>query len=862
MKKRSAFILLLFAIVVTLIVLIVLSSHPKGAISDDPFTPPAPVSFNERQQEGEEHEQDRAAFFAMMHRSAPGTDYRKMDAILLKKKMMQRKDRSGFRSDDWDTLANGYAIGAWNEVGSYNVAGRIWATDIDFASDKVYACSDGGNVWKGNLDGSSWEILNENFKIANTCFLRKEGSRLITVTQQWNTQGVFYTDDEGLSFTEATGLENVALYGYVFDAAMMNDSLHTMYVLAYNWDYDSWNGQISLFRSADMGTSFTLIKNYAEPDYGGSGKFNLWSSRYGEPAVYMIQNDSFNVLTDTGEPLFMSTIPLAVTGDEILCGYENGSDLRFYAGVYNGTEGTTRIYRSIDAGATWVETGGVDSYFFSNTSFNCAATIPDKLYIGGIDVYSSNNAGADWLLVNHWYDYYNNNEIYLHADIPFIQSFEDTSAGTELLLISTDGGLFKSDDYANTVQNITLENMRNAQYYDTYTYTYDPDIIYAGAQDQGYQVTDHVEDNKYFFDQVQSGDYGHIVSTTGGADCWMVYPGFIMYVPGPEATVSDLVADDFTGSGYLWLPPIMADPDNNEICWWAGGKYMYEVKKNASGLTYTEQDFNFSNGTPYGAISAIAHSPINENYWYVLNNYGTFYYSTDRGVTWTKTESFDGPDSHYFYGSVILPSATDLGTVYIGGSGYDNPGVYISTNNGVNFTSMSEGLPSTLVYDMAGLPNDSLLFAATEVGPYVYVKDENLWYDIAAEMAPYQVYWSVEYVEGIHTARFGTYGRGIFEFKLDYPEPPLYISEAATQSTSHLYPSPAASFINIGIAEDLVNAVVSIFDLQGNVIVQQKNFNFSKDVPRRLDIETLPAGNYLVKVQTNNKSFVNKFIKY
>ena len=33
--------------------------------------------------------------------------------------------------------------------------------------------------------------------------------------------------------------------------------------------------------------------------------------------------------------------------------------------------------------------------------------------------------------------------------------------------------------------------------------------------------------------------------------------------------------------------------------------------------------------------------------------------------------------------------------------------------------------------------------------------------------APDQTYWSVEYIPELLTARFGTYGRGIWDFKMD-----------------------------------------------------------------------------------------------
>ena len=103
----------------------------------------------------------------------------------------------------------------------------------------------------------------------------------------------------------------------------------------------------------------------------------------------------------------------------------------------------------------------------------------------------------------------------------------------------------------------------------------------------------------------------------------------------------------------------------------------------------------------------------------------------------------------------------------IGGSGYSNSPVYISHNHGESFIPLHEGLPNTLVFKLAGTPNDEYFFAATEVGPYVYITEEDMWSDLSGISAPDQTYWSVEYIPDLNTARFGTYGRGIWDFIID-----------------------------------------------------------------------------------------------
>ncbi len=68
---------------------------------------------------------------------------------------------------------------------------------------------------------------------------------------------------------------------------------------------------------------------------------------------------------------------------------------------------------------------------------------------------------------------------------------------------------------------------------------------------------------------------------------------------------------------------------------------------------------------------------------------------------------------------------------------------------------------------MADSDGGQFLFAATAVGPYVYDLYEEGWFDLAGVSAPDQTYWTVDYISEINTARFGTYGRGIWDFVLN-----------------------------------------------------------------------------------------------
>jgi len=202
-----------------------------------------------------------------------------------------------------------------------------------------------------------------------------------------------------------------------------------------------------------------------------------------------------------------------------------------------------------------------------------------------------------------------------------------------------------------------------------------------------------------------------------------------------------------------------------------GGSYLLRLTTlnnppytiNSSQYAY---DFRAGSNSGTGLISAIATSKVNANKFYVSTDDGTFFYSNNAGSSWSKSSTFNGQNGWYLYGASIYPSKVNANEVYYAGSGYSNPAVFKSTDGGQNFSPMSNNLPNTLVHDITANDDESLFFAATAIGPYVYVVAEDKWYDLKGLSAPVQRYTSVEYVSASKTVRFGTYGRGVWDFEV------------------------------------------------------------------------------------------------
>ena len=722
---------------------------------------PTPTEYVNKKKDRKKFKQGRKEWMNNMHRSAPDTDWR-----LLNQKLRQQKTkkinslRENLIQEGWDDsdqlreiILEREISGVWNEKGSNNLAGRIHTAEIDFDNELIYCGSSGGNVWKGTIQGDNWISLNDHMQIRDIKMIRykdfNEYRRLLIC----GGKSFFYTDNEGVTIQEANGLEALDDWGNTIRSVIKNDDQNTIYLLVKEWDYQNWNAACAIYKSIDHGENFEKVVMF-ENDSG----YDMWTSRYVESDVYVLNNSQIYILNSNDQLDELGNISTFESGDNMLTG---GFDENIFLYAKVGE----RIYFSDDGGLNWLDKGNQPQWTFMSNSFNSSNINTNIVGIGGIELFVSYNSASSWDLVNNWWQYYEDPENLLHADIPEIRFFLDNN-NNEIALISTDGGLYISNDNLNSTQNLSLYGLGVSQYYSTYTKKTYPYHIYAGSQDQGFQRTIGDEGGILEFEQSISGDYGHLSSGDGGETIWCNYPGFTMYYDNPQLDDNGAMLN-FPGSDYLWLAPLIEHPTEPNKAWLggggpSGGGHIIELTGGSISISYEELPYNFNS-----KISAMAYSPIDPSIRFVLTEDGTFFYSLDSGNNWTQTFNFSGPPPQYFYGATIYPSPSQVNTVLIGGSGYSNPPIYKSQNFGESFVPFNSGLPSTLVYEISGNDEGDLYFAATEIGPYIYSENENQWMYLGGVSAPDQTYWSVEFIPELNTARFGTYGRGIWDFVID-----------------------------------------------------------------------------------------------
>lgn len=797
----------------------------------------------------------------LIHKAAPGTDWREVDRQ--NAKTLARLRPQGSTSRGIEIFADGHLEGEWRERGSRNQSGSMRSITYVAETNQIYGVADGGSLWRGSLDGSDWTVLNDDFLLhpnvlesyhptdsANVRLVGASGKYILT------------SDDEGQTWAEATFTPDFYDgWGSPRQVNILSDSAQTIYYLAETWDETPWAPRLWLYRSSDGGLNFERVHIFEMENHR---LFSMWAPHESEQLYfferglkfYEIQNDTVALLHELTD--FPQDKRLMLTG------HLAGTALTLYALSDNH-----EVYHSSDTGATWELRGETPGNAW-RVGMACSPFNENMLVMGAVNCGASLDGGETWEWVNEWWEYYDDLDL-LHADIMDF-SFAKKTDGTPFLLIANHGGLHVSYDEMATTENIALEGMNISQYYDAITNPVQTDYIYLGSQDQGWQWTnaDGNETDALDFTQQWSGDYGQQQFSRDYQSFWTQYPGGIMDyyhfpfnppTPWPEAEWQ-LEGDDKPAGA--WIVPTAkyaADPSANIVFIGGGnvdgGNGSHLILLSASptppySISATQFDFDFkeNSNTGEGLISAIAQSPMDEERLYVATDDGTFFRSTDFGTSWEKSPSFSGPTTSWLYTACILPSALDPETLWLSGSGYDNPPVFKSTDGGMTWEPMAAGLPGTLVQKLAATPNDSMLFAATTVGPFVFIGETGEWYPLIGEQTPLQWYTSVEYIEADTLVRFSTYGRGVWDLKIiEEMEPPSAIFETEKEPEIDVFPNPVAANAQVNISLDFEGELdFSLYTLGGRLVKKVK-----VNRTAQMGTDGLSGGTYFYRLSANGE---------
>lgn len=780
----------------------------------------------------------RRAWEEQLHRAAPGVNWRAIEYqnAMNQHRIMAQARAAGQGRDGAVSIEEGLLEGYWRERGASNQAGSLHDLAYDPAADALYTVADGGSMWRVEIEEQFWTLINQDLRFQRGLLelvYDAEGNQRIIALVGGRPH---YSDDGGNSWlTSEVAGPTLQTSARVRRSTLANDG--RIYLLARE---DHW-ADYKLWVSHDNGDSYEMI---LAP--GPNEEIR--------DIVRPHHSDELLLLRQSNDTSSIALVTMADTLLEINAAENILDDPKLLATVLPDaslqllTYDDDLLHRSLDTGRTWTVMGDLPEERPWRVGIHQSATDPDYLILGNVNLYFSEDGGQSWDQGAYWADYYDNVLYKLHADMMYFADFQRPD-GTYNTFVCSHGGLSINTDSPYDYLNLSLGGLNNAQYYSTATRRDSEDKMFAGSQDQGLQFQQTNFDGVENYEQVISGDYGNLQYSHVSDRLYSMYPfgGLLTY----ETTFNQYV--DWTsvpgGDGFVWITPFTVAPDpeapSGEVLYLAGGNADGEDAPGSYLIKATDQssdpyvaDYELENVSidfldgAGGQLTAVGYSPLDPQRLYVATEEGRFYRSPNGGADWEPTIDFV-PEGFYLYGQAILASQLDADRVWFGGSGYSNPAVYQSDDGGETFYSISEGLPQTVVMRLAANPDESMLFAATEAGPYVYVAEEETWYYLGGTAAPAGRYYDVEYLPNSDVARFASYNRGVWDFEVSLDV--SSVSEMRQLPDWAAYPNPTNGPVEIqGMPTNA--ASIRVTDLAGRIVQQNTG----------VDLSPLPTGVYLL----------------
>ncbi len=753
----------------------------------------------------------------------------------------------------------------WKFIGPLTIGGRIADIDCPAGNDNtIYVGTASGGVLKSYDKGNSWiSIFDDNTSLSigdlaidpvdtNIVYVGTGEPDCGVGSVTYDGDGVYKSTDGGetwmnIGLSESGNTGRIAINPQntqIVFAAMLgnlfeNNSERGIYrsenggetweqVLYIN---DSTGGIDVAINPDDpdiiYATTWERVRRFYRKDYAGNGS-----------RIYRSENggDTWEMLTNGLPMVELCKISLA------LC---PSSPETIYAGVLGSNEKLRDIYKTTDGGDTWAGLNCDDEVIVGTTDFWYAGVKVDpnnanEVFWIGFESSRSTNGGDTWT------QFANST----HVDH---QAFYISPTDHNFKILGGDGGLNFS---SNNFTTYTLDqNIPVTQLYTLDVYPGDTSELIFGAQDNGCFRKDP-SDNWF---SVNGGDgvsarfvpFGISISYYANYQ----YGGYYGVVNGAEQL---MLGYDF-GDRHNWRSPLEVNPLNPATIYFGGSKIQRTINY-GNNLTTISDDLTNGNqgiGLTFGTIFTIHNAPADTNYIYAGTDDANVWRSKDYGDNWELIT--DGLP--YRYCMSIETDPNDAEIVYVSFSGFrwadDAAHIYRSEDAGETWENISGDMPDIPVNDIqiAKYPGDTTtLLVATDVGCYYSFNDGENWTLLGSEMPIVSVY-EIYYDGETNTLFAGTYGRGAWKIAVPEQEPPViqHVEDAEIKMT--VYPNPASDYLFIHTDQLLQNAVVTIYNLQGEKVFETVAGNVNQ---LSVSLEQFTAGNYFVEIKEDGRSVVRK----
>jgi photosystem II stability/assembly factor-like uncharacterized protein len=684
-------------------------------------------------------------------------------------------------------LSKGQTAVHWQFAGPLNIGGRVVDIEFDPLNPSiVYAGFATGGVFKSTDTGVNWLPVFDDLAMltvgdiaidpVNTNIIYVGTGEANGGHNNFPGGGVYKSTDAGATWN-FLGLENTTSIGRVIVHPVNTNIIYLTAVGSYfspnpeRGVYKSTDGGLTWEQNLFISDSTGAIDIVIDPNNPNRLMVSMWervrrpdlSHLYGPSSgIYRTTNsgDSWNLIpSSAGLPNPASTnvgrIGLSIS--------KSNPDI-VYALFTDGNY-LTSLYKTTNFGNSWTDvdpdnelTEGTSNFSWYFGQVRVHPTNPNIVYVMDVSFMRSTNSGTTWPII------YGSGDLdQLHVDHHAL-AFHPTNPN--YILNGNDGGINISTDGGVNWSNAA--HIPATQFYEIGLDANNPSKLYGGAQDNGTSRT-------------QNGGVDNWARIFGGDGFYVIVDHTnpnIIYAESQNGNLGKSIDGGFSWDYEMqngiaeaepknWSTPVVMDPVTSTKLYY-GTNFLYRTTNGAQSWTKISPALtDWEEGKRLGTITTIAVSPTNTNVIYVGTDDAHIWVSTNNGTNWTEISN-SLPER---WVTRIVVDPNDENIVYVTFSGLKwrdpQPHVYRSTNKGNDWTDISSNLPDAPVNAFAVDNNyANVLYLGSDVGMYVSFNTGASW-EVLGEGLPVLPIGDIKIHPAENYLAAGTYGRSMYKIDLN-----------------------------------------------------------------------------------------------
>ncbi len=825
------------------------------------------------------------------------------------------------------------AIPGWTNRGPWNVGGRTRAFGVDVSNaNKLLAGSVSGGMWISTNGGNSWTQTNVSSQLKSaTCLVQDiraghqntwyygtgegYGASPSGTGAYYQGDGLFKSTDGGVSWssvanTSANSPNTFASnWQIVWNLAMdptAHDTAEEIYAACYSSIYRSTDGGKkwqSLFNGGGYFTDVAVTSEgvvYVTCSSDGAQK-GIWRSADGitftkiQPANFPTSYKRIVIGKDPNNPNKVYFLAHTPGFGKLTRNYLGDAEYNsFYSYTYIKGNG------SGDTGGTWTNltpnlpnTGGQFDKWNVQGSYDMVVAVKpgdsNTVFIGGTNLYRSTTGFKDSTHTTFIGGYEQ------FSKLPTINSYANhhpdqhgvffSPSNPAVMYSHNDGGVFKTSNCS--ASPVVWESLNNG-YLTTQFYTVAIDhassgnpVIIGGAQDNGSWFTNSSTPTNPWV-QPRGGDGSYCAIAPNRSMYYFSIQNAKMMKATLDANGNKTAftrIDPIGIKGYKFINPYVLDPNNPNIMYLCGGKYLWRnsdlsgIPLNGGWDSITTNWTRWADSIPVANLEmsclTVCKTPANRVYFgtenrrlYKVENANT---GTPKPVDITSTTS----GNLFPAGSninCVAADPTDGNKLMVVFSNYNSYSIFYSADGGGTWSKQGGNLepasgagPSIRWASIIPVSDGTIYMLATSTGVYATTKLDGIntiWVQQGSNTIGNAVCDMIDYRTSDGLVVVATHANGIYSANYTTVNNIVSVKDIADSKITpqmKAYPNPARQQTRVEIVSQTNSSgVMQIWDACGRILIE-KSMILQSNEPQNIDINLAgyKPGLYYIHFRSN-----------